>query len=692
MVNLFNFLKNIYVRLFVLLVLVGWWVGWASPQILQIPTDFSDTAEVVSVDNFFDETINDYHGEQYSKTVWSYQVVSSSEGNRVIKNDFAVSTLDNTPIFQVSRLYGIDPKTGQHVSGIGDRDRSGYLFAPRNLKKGQEFDYWHVNYDAPAYMSYVNEEYVQGVRVYKYESNYEGVTVDQTKNLDHLPEVGESRGVELEPKLQIWVEPITGRLIQYQDNTIAYFYDLKTHERLTPWNKFTNRLAESSVEARAKQINNLRLWYLFVQKIVPFGLLLIILFTLLLRTHVLKKNSIIRDEYKLAIAVSILLIFLSGAGFWVTKRLIAKKINIEFSQDVERVKSLLQARMGIYLNVLTGGKALFDSSNEVTRSEWHTYISSLNLQKNYPGIQGVGYASLVKAKEKENFVSSVQAESYPEFTIKPDGERDVYVPVTYLEPFDQRNQRAFGYDMFSEPLRRKAMTKARDTGRVSVTGKIILVQEEEKDTQAGFIAYEPVYEKDKMLDTESQRRLALQGYVYSPFRMNDFMKGVFGSSTSTSNLDIHIYDGLTTAPESFMFDLDSDISKIHEDIHDNQIFKTTQIIYIGDHPWTVEFVNKNSFQPNKLDKILPNLVLGLSLIFSALIVGLILSAGHAKQKAIDYANKLTQDLQNSKIELEEKNKKIQDKLVELDRVNRLMVNRELAMVELKEENKRLKDK
>eukprot|EP01030_Chromulinospumella_sphaerica_P013847 gene13847-13632_t len=59
---------------------------------------------------------------------------------------------------------------------------------------------------------------------------------------------------------------------------------------------------------------------------------------------------------------------------------------------------------------------------------------------------------------------------FPDYSVTPAGEREVYFPITLIEPFDERNQRAFGYDMFSEPTRREAMRRAMDTGQPTVSG------------------------------------------------------------------------------------------------------------------------------------------------------------------------------------------------------------------------------
>ena len=46
-----------------------------------------------------------------------------------------------------------------------------------------------------------------------------------------------------------------------------------------------------------------------------------------------------------------------------------------------------------------------------------------------------------------------------------------YTSIIYIEPFEGRNLRAFGYDMFTEAIRRKALETARDSNTVMLTPK-----------------------------------------------------------------------------------------------------------------------------------------------------------------------------------------------------------------------------
>jgi CHASE1-domain containing sensor protein len=80
--------------------------------------------------------------------------------------------------------------------------------------------------------------------------------------------------------------------------------------------------------------------------------------------------------------------------------------------------------------------------------------------------------------------------------------------------------------MFSEATHHTAMERARDTGVTAMSGKVMLVQEIDTHTQAGFLMYLPVYRHDQPTSTPQQRQAALVGYLYASFRVNDLMQGV----------------------------------------------------------------------------------------------------------------------------------------------------------------------
>jgi len=628
------------------------WIYLAAPEILKLPRDFSYSADIVSVDDFYDHEAGDFGGEQFSKTEFSYHAVSGDGDRLFVRNVFDVRTQSGEPIFKTERLYGIDAKTGKHVRGLGDRDRDGYLFAPRGLKRGQPFTYWHVNYDGPARMTYVREESLYGLKVAVYETRYEGVKIDQTKDLGFLPGVGITRGVELDPHLTLWVEPVTGRVVKHEDETVAYFYDLLTHERIEPWNRFKNTYAEETVPGIVASIRFQKYETLLVEDVVPLLLALVLLLALMRRFGVVLRFRSVLAGRLLVAGAAVLMLSLTLSGFALMRASVQRTFNENLDDEANRLDDLIQKRLDIYTNVLSGARGLFAASQSVSRPEWKAYVDSLKLRQYYPGIQGLGFAKVFPPDELDDVESEVRSEGFPDFKVVPQGDRDIYTSIIYLEPFDERNRRAFGYDMFSETNRRRAMKAAAQNGTPSVSAKVTLLQENETVVQAGFLMYLAVYRNGAETETVEQRQEALEGFVYGAFRMNDLMRAVLGDAPT--NLDIEIYDGLRHDADTQMFST----AGTGDDSEEGVTFRQFRTIYVDGRPWTFEYMNKPGVKSDLLSRSLPWLALGAGTLVTLLVLVVIIAFARSRNLAVVYADKVTADLKKTVADLQKTKKAI----------------------------------
>jgi CHASE1-domain containing sensor protein len=229
-----------------------------------------------------------------------------------------------------------------------------------------------------------------------------------------------------------------------------------------------------------------------------------------------------------------------------------KNLLDHFTFKTHRISLKLKSRMAGYDQVLRGAAGLFAGSDVVTREDWRRYVDKLNLDQEFRGIQGVGFSLYIPADKLAAHIAAVRAEGFPEYVVKPEDKREEYSSIIYLEPFLGRNLRAFGYDMFSEPVRHKAMKQARDNGIIAYSGKVKLVQETRNDVQAGFLIYHPVYANKAVLQTPEQRRSALVGWTYSPFRMHDLIEQALHSELTSIRLEI--FDGDDISLEGLMYD------------------------------------------------------------------------------------------------------------------------------------------
>jgi PAS domain S-box-containing protein len=297
-------------------------------------------------------------------------------------------------------------------------------------------------------------------------------------------------------------------------------------------------------------------------------------------------------------------LFATVGTWYITKSEIEENANEHFTFRINEIKYAIKERMTAYEQILRGGLGLFSVSYSVSRQDWHNYVNSLKINENYPGILGVGFSVFINSKEKEKHIKEIKDQGFPGYKIWPEYEREIYTSIIYLEPFNIVNQRAFGYDMFSEPVRRAAMIQAGDDGKTTVSGKTILVQEAGDKKQAGFLMYLPIYKRNADISTVEKRRSSIIGYIYSPFRMNDLMSGILGEQLPDIHLEI--YDGNKVSSESIMYtSLTKDQkSRIGKQPH----FKRFTTIDMNGRPWTLSFSSLPSFE-STIDKEKPVMIL-----------------------------------------------------------------------------------
>lgn len=307
--------------------------------------------------------------------------------------------------------------------------------------------------------------------------------------------------------------------------------------------------------------------------------------------HPLKWNLMDMRSSALAWAFLFLCLIITTAVASFSRDSLLQVKEARFQFKTQDIRASIQARMHDQEVALWGGVGLFNASSNVSRDEWHAYVASLRLADYLPGLQGYGYAEFVKHQDKTDHINRVRGEGFPDFDVRPVGARDAYSSIIYLEPFQDRNLRAFGYDMFSEPTRRAAMERARDTGKAAVSGMVTLVQETENDVQHGFLMYLPVYRSGMATDTIADRRAALQGFVYSPFRIRDLMHGILGKEDK--DIDFRIFDQNNGSVDRLLYDSGKSDELVVED-KGMSLRGDTQLI-IGGRPWVLEFRTRPGF-------------------------------------------------------------------------------------------------
>lgn len=171
--------------------------------------------------------------------------------------------------------------------------------------------------------------------------------------------------------------------------------------------------------------------------------------------------------------------------------------------------------------------AFIDVTSPLSRQQFGTY--ALRQLETTPGLQALEWIPRVAAGDLAPVEAAKRAEA-PSFQIRErgaDGQlrpvsgRAEYFPVYYVEPY-RSNERALGFDLGSEPVRRTALLKAAETGRPVATSRVTLVQE--TGSQYGVLVFYPLYIFGSSPQTAEGRRADLIGFALSVVRLGDLVE------------------------------------------------------------------------------------------------------------------------------------------------------------------------
>ncbi|MET0320723.1 MAG: CHASE domain-containing protein, partial [Duganella sp.] len=365
-----------------------------------------------------------------------------------------------------------------------------------------------------------------------------------------------------------------------------------------------------------------------------------------LQASVLQHSAAQWATLLLGVALTVLVWQLVAAG---TER----RAREHFEADSRDIAERIVRRMSLYESGLRGAQALFQAVQEPSRAQWRGFAAGMDLQRNLPGVMGLGYAALVRTGERSAFEARVRAEGYGDFRIWT---RDtapaigMHAPVTYLEPFAGRNVIAFGYDMMSEAVRRVALANAARTGHPALTDRVVLVQDAHGGDQPGFLLYFPVYRQQARLApdaTPAQRLAALQGFAYSPIRAADLMDGLLG--TGVHNVRLEIFDGETADPARRLYASTPDRTD-DDRLQYPHPYQRVQPLDLMQHRWTLRFTSLPGFE-RAIDRQKSHIVLLAGVIISLLFFGVVRALTARHVYATGLARQMTGALRESQASL-----------------------------------------
>jgi PAS domain S-box-containing protein len=248
---------------------------------------------------------------------------------------------------------------------------------------------------------------------------------------------------------------------------------------------------------------------------------------------------------------------LSALVFTILRSLELNNAQASFNGVAQERLDALETNLKLTLNNLICVGALYDASPGIQRKQFDRL--TMPLLAGNRAIQALEWIPRVANRSRQKYEEDARHDGYPafQFTERPSptrmvraGERDEYFPVFFVAPF-KGNEKALGFDLSSDPVRREALKNAAASGHMVATNRVKLVQE--TSDQYGFLVFRPVYRGGIEPGSTEERREALTGFALAVFRIADIVENAGSAPSAASGLNLAIFDRDADAGEKLLY-------------------------------------------------------------------------------------------------------------------------------------------
>lgn len=223
---------------------------------------------------------------------------------------------------------------------------------------------------------------------------------------------------------------------------------------------------------------------------------------------------------------------------------------LRFHRYADKLELEVAARFARVLHAFKGVRAHYNATpSPIGRDAFRIWVASRRIHEDMPGIRGIGFIAHVPRPDLPAFVARERADNAPGFQVKTQGTQPDLFVIKFIEPL-ANNERAWGYDVGSEALRREAAERAVSTGEPALTRRIVLVQDGQK--RPGYLYFLPVFRWASKIDSPEERRRNLLGLIYAPIVMQEFLGGL--GEVADQQLAMSLFDGDRALPAETVFD------------------------------------------------------------------------------------------------------------------------------------------
>jgi PAS domain S-box-containing protein len=262
-----------------------------------------------------------------------------------------------------------------------------------------------------------------------------------------------------------------------------------------------------------------------------------------------RQSASLRSAVAATLAAQVAGLVLTALAAWSQEADVHATAQGRFDRAVDQLETEAKRRLDVPLFGLTAVRAAYAASEEVTAQEFRELVYSLDMQKQFAGVDAFSFVERVMRSDLIYYQNTAVQKSSVDFNVKTSGDAPDLFVVRHIEPLIP-NIQAWGYDLGQERSSRNAMEAALDNGEAALSGQVGQMQTGGVGKALTYAL--PVFRAGADPTNAQQRRAALKGFIVAPLRMQVLMAGL--EDASPEPLAIEMYVGHLDPQQGLLFE------------------------------------------------------------------------------------------------------------------------------------------
>jgi hypothetical protein len=244
-------IQKLFLALFVLfLAIIPAWQFLVVPELEKMPGNFKAELDLLGTEKPNYEVGGNSEESLIFKGIKKTNWVSSGDNEVSVELFFKAETISGEPLFESSEKFEVDVDTRQIISGD---DNSGYFIPPQHIEK-RSYTIHDPTIFADIEFNFVKAESVKGLLVYNFKGNLANInTTDGYEFLEPVPEV---YSVVDDVTSELWLEPVTGIIVNLKQSGSSYYIDRITNNRVHNLTNYTNEYSDDTIANQVRIAQN----------------------------------------------------------------------------------------------------------------------------------------------------------------------------------------------------------------------------------------------------------------------------------------------------------------------------------------------------------------------------------------------------------------------------------------------------